>query len=114
MNVYKFCVRKGNNLKKKYYFVQTNLNGRESRHYRGRTEPVRDEREVRQMPLDGRVQDVLRSGIAQRGPVLVEQVHQFFRNLEEIDSSKLETFIYFEIISMDSTCLVLSSSSFLR
>lgn len=43
---------------------------------------MRDERKVRQVPLDGRVQDVLRSGVAQRGPVLVEQVHQFFRNLE--------------------------------
>ena len=39
---------------------------------------MRDEREVCEVPLDARVEDLLRPSVAQRGPVLVQQIHQLF------------------------------------
>lgn len=64
--------------KKKNFYVRTHLYGRERGHYCGTAEPVRYERKVRQRALYDRVEDMLRPGVAQRRPVLVQQVHQLF------------------------------------
>jgi hypothetical protein len=45
-----------------------------------RPESVSDEREVRQVALDGRIQDLRGPGVAQRRPVLVQEVHQLLDN----------------------------------
>ena len=50
--------------------------GREGAHDGGAAEPVCDHREVGEMTLDGRVQQGGRVGVAQRGPVLVQEVDQ--------------------------------------
>ena len=42
-----------------------------------RPESVSDEGEVGQVALDGRIQDLLRTGVAKRRSILVQQVHQF-------------------------------------
>ena len=42
----------------------------------GRAEAVRDEAEVGEVALDRGVEDLVRPRVAQRGPVLVEQIHQ--------------------------------------
>ena len=55
---------------------QTHLDCRERGHDGRGAEAVGDEREVREVSLDGRVQDLLRAGVAERGAVLVQQVHQ--------------------------------------
>ena len=44
-------------------------------------EPVGDHGEVGEMPLYAGVQDGLGSGVAQWGPVLVQQVHQLLANV---------------------------------
>ena len=46
-------------------------------------EPVGDHGEVGEMPLYAGVQDGLGSGVAQRGPVLVQQVHQLLCDAPE-------------------------------
>ena len=40
------------------------------------SEPVSDQREVCQVALDGWIQDLGRPGVAQRGSILVQQIHQ--------------------------------------
>lgn len=57
------------------------LDGGESGNNGWAAESVRDEREVRQVTLDVRLQDDLRPRVAQRRSVLVEQVHQLFGDL---------------------------------
>lgn len=42
---------------------------------------MRYEREVRQVTLDRRVEDVLRAGVAQRRSVLVQEIHEFLGDL---------------------------------
>lgn len=42
---------------------------------------MRDEREVSQVTLNRRVEDVLRARVAQRRPVLVQEIHQLLRHL---------------------------------
>ena len=42
-----------------------------------RSESVSDEREMGEMTLDRRIQDLLRTGVAKRRSILVEQIHQF-------------------------------------
>lgn len=46
-----------------------------------RSKAVGDEREVGKVSLNGRVEDVLRSSVAQRRPVLVQEIHQLLRHL---------------------------------
>ena len=46
----------------------------------GGAEAVRDEAEVGEVALDRRVEDLVRPRVAQRGPVLVEQVHELLHN----------------------------------
>ena len=43
-----------------------------------RSESVSDEREMGEVTLDRRIQDLRRTSIAKRGSILVEQIHQFF------------------------------------
>lgn len=57
------------------------LNGGEGGDDRGAAEPVRDEREVREVTLDRRVEQDLRPGVAQGRSVLVQQIHQLLRDL---------------------------------
>ncbi len=45
-----------------------------------RAEPVGDHGEVGEVPLDRRVEDLVRAGVAERRAVLVQQVHQLLRN----------------------------------
>ena len=52
------------------------LNGRECSHDGGRPEAVRDQREVSEVALDAGVEDLLGARVAERGAVLVQQVHQ--------------------------------------
>ena len=54
----------------------THLYGREGGDDGGRAETVRDEAEVSEVPLDRRVQDLLRPRVAEWRAVLVQQVHQ--------------------------------------
>ncbi len=52
------------------------LNSCECSNYGWWSKPMRDQREVSQVTLDGRIQDLRRSSVAERGSVLVQQVHQ--------------------------------------
>ena len=52
------------------------LDGGEGGHYCGGAKAVGDHREVGQVPLDHGVEDGLGRGVAQGGPVLVQQIHQ--------------------------------------
>jgi len=54
---------------------RTYLNGSEGSHNGRATKTMRDKREMCEMALDAGIQDMLRSGIAQWGSVLVQQVH---------------------------------------
>lgn len=64
------------------------LNGGEGG-YNGRAaEAVSDERKVRQVALDVGLQDDLRPRVAQGRPVLVEQVHQLFGDLPEMNGGR--------------------------
>jgi hypothetical protein len=45
---------------------------------------MRDQREVSQVTLDGWIQDLRRSSVAERGSVLVQQVHQLLDDHPEI------------------------------
>ena len=54
----------------------TNLNGGQPSHDGGGAEPVRDHREVCEVPLDVGVEDGLGPGVTQGAPVLVQEVHQ--------------------------------------
>ena len=54
---------------------------------------VRDERKMRQVALDVGLQDDLRSCVAQRRPILVEQVHQLFGDLPEKREFTMKTLI---------------------
>jgi len=54
---------------------RTYLNGSEGSHDGRATKTMRDKREMSEMALDAGIQDMLRSGIAQWGSVLVQQVH---------------------------------------
>lgn len=56
--------------------VQEVLHRRQGGHDGRTSEAVRDEREVRQVALYVRLEDVLRPRVAERGPVLVQQVHE--------------------------------------
>ncbi len=47
-------------------------------HDGGGAEPVRDLREVGEVPLDVGVEDGLGPGVAQGAPVLVQEIHQLF------------------------------------
>ena len=58
--------------------------GGEGAHDGGGAEPVRDHGEVGEVTLYGRVQQWGRVGVAQRRPVLVQQVHQLLRDQSEI------------------------------
>ena len=42
-----------------------------------RSESVRNEREMRQVTLNARIKDLLRTSVAQRRSILVQKVHQF-------------------------------------
>ena len=53
-----------------------------------RSEPVSDQREVGQVALDGRIKDLLRTGVAKRRSVLVQEVHQFLENHPEKQSNE--------------------------
>ena len=61
--------------------VQVVLDRGEGGHDGRGPEPVGDHGEVGEMPLYAGVQDGLGSGVAQRGPVLVQQVHQLLANV---------------------------------
>ena len=50
-----------------------------------------DHGEVGEVALNAGVQDGLGPGVAQRGPVLVQQVHQLFANVSEIKINNKET-----------------------
>ena len=64
-----------------YHFnFSSDLDGGESCDNGRRAKAVRDEREMSQRSLDPRLQDGLRTCVAQRGPVLVQQIHNFFQN----------------------------------
>ena len=56
-----------------------------------------DHGEVGEMPLYAGVQDGLGSGVAQRGPVLVQQVHQLLAHIPEkcIDMKQDITLLHF-------------------
>ena len=56
--------------------MRTHLDGREGGDYGRRSEAVRDEAEVGEVPLDRWVQNLLRPRVAERRAVLVQQVHQ--------------------------------------
>ena len=56
--------------------VQVALDGGQRRHDGWGPKAVRDQREVREVPLDGRVEDLLGPGVAERRSILVQQVHQ--------------------------------------
>ena len=58
----------------------THLNCGEGGDDGGRTEAVRDEAEVGEVPLDRRVQDLVGPRVAERGSVLVQQVHELLHN----------------------------------
>jgi len=45
-----------------------------------RSESVSDEGEVCQVTLDRRIQDLLRTGVAQRRSILVQEIHKFPEN----------------------------------
>ncbi len=55
---------------------------------------MRDEGEVREVPLDRCVQDLLRPRVAEWRAVLVQEVHQFFGDepfMEEREEKKTES-----------------------
>ena len=54
---------------------------------------MRDERKMRQVALDIGLQDDLWSCVAQRRPILVEQVHQLFGDLPERREFTMKTLI---------------------
>ena len=56
--------------------TKIHLNGGEPSHDGGGAEPVRDHREVGEVPLDVGVEDGLGPGVAQGATVLVQEVHQ--------------------------------------
>ena len=68
--------------------VQVVVDGRERGDDGWRSEPVSDQREVGQVALDGRIQDLLRTGVAKRRSILVQQVHQFLENHPEKQSNE--------------------------
>ena len=51
-----------------------------------------DHGEVGEVALYAGVQDGLGPGVAQRGPVLVQQVHQLLANVSEIKINNIETY----------------------
>ena len=59
------------------------LQGGQGGHDGGGAEAVRDEREVSEMSLYTGLQQGLRPGVAQGGPVLVQQVHQLITKESE-------------------------------
>ena len=59
---------------------ETHLDGREGGDDGGRAEAVRDEAEVGEVPLNRGVEYLRGPRVAQRRAVLVQQVHQLFRN----------------------------------
>ena len=61
--------------------VQVVLDRGEGGHNGRGPEPVGDHGEVGEVPLYAGVQDGLGPGVAQRGPVLVQQVHQLLANV---------------------------------
>ena len=63
--------------------VEIVLDGREGGHDGRRPEAVGDEGKVGEVPLDGGVEDGLGPGVAQRGPVLVQKVHQLLADESE-------------------------------
>lgn len=95
----------------------TYLNCCQCRNDGRRTETVWDQRKVRQMSLYRGIEYVLGSGIAERRSILVQQVHQLLRDLwcgrERCISTTTSFCEVFRHLSK-LTCLVLSSSSFLR
>ena len=60
--------------------LRTHLDGRKGRDDGGRAEAVRDEAEVGEVPLYRGVEYLRGPRVAQRRAVLVQQVHQLFRN----------------------------------
>lgn len=57
-------------------------------------EAVSNEREMCEVSLDGWLQDYLRPSVAQRRPVLVQQVHQFFGNLLGSENEVLASVLF--------------------
>jgi hypothetical protein len=57
--------------------MTTYMNSSEGSDDGWRSESVSDQREVSQVTLDGRIQDLLRTGVAKWRSILVQQVHQF-------------------------------------
>ncbi len=62
------------------------LNCGQGSHDGRRAEAVRDEGEVRERPLDARVKNLLRSSVAQRRAVLIQQIHELLGNHPAIKS----------------------------
>ena len=58
----------------------THLNCSERGDDGGRAKAVRDEAKVGEVPLDRRVQDLVGPRVAERGSVLVQQVHELLHN----------------------------------
>lgn len=54
-----------------------------------RPKAVRDEREVRQSALHGRVEDRSRTSVAERGPVLIQQVDELFDYLPAYSNQRI-------------------------
>ena len=67
----------------------SHLDSGEGGHDGGGAEAVRDEREVSEMSLNTGVQEGLGPGVAEGGPVLVQQVHQLLRDGSEISRINL-------------------------
>ena len=59
----------------------TNLNGGQPSHDGGGAEPVRDHREVCEVPLDVGVEDGLGPGVTQGAPVLVQKLSQLVTHI---------------------------------
>ena len=76
----------GNFVQALHALVHVVLDSCESGHDGGGAEAVSDHGEVGEVSLDARVQDGLRVGVAERRPVLVEELHQLVTNIPEIDT----------------------------
>ena len=63
--------------------VQIVLDGGEGGHNGGRAKPMGDHGEVGEVALNAGVQDGLGPGVAERGPVLVQQVHELLADVSE-------------------------------
>lgn len=69
--------------------VDPNLDGGQGGHDGRRAKAMSDEREVGQVSLNRRFQNLLRSGVAQGRPVLVEQVHQLLGDESKEEGDRL-------------------------